>query len=84
MNTGVLVVTSRLYVEAVLLRLPSDLDGAARLHEPGWLDQDTADEVLHSGNFSWCPLPSSTFTNLCALARSPLATKHDLATTVLN
>ena len=64
LNSGVMLVTSRRLVDAVLDRLPRDLDAAAKLRDHNWLDQDAATSVVLSGHFSWCPLPASKFVNL--------------------
>ena len=65
LNTGVVFAGSRRLVEAVLAKLPADLDEAAKARAAGWIDQDTADAVLRAGNYSWCPLPTAQYVNHC-------------------
>ena len=62
-NGGFLLISNRELVRQVLHRETPSIGGNAV--NRGDIDQDTADPVVRSGNFSFCPLPPTHFVGQC-------------------
>ena len=62
-NGGFLLISNRELVRQVLERETRSIGGNAV--NRGDIDQDTADPVVRSGNFSFCPLPPTLFVGQC-------------------